>query len=79
MIRLNLRLCAGPIILSRDTWRMVSVFGELERTMFSRLLTPGVIDDELWNVASSEDDFLGLDHIDRTRSLRNGAGDLFLR
>ncbi|POR35949.1 Ubiquitin carboxyl-terminal hydrolase 21 [Tolypocladium paradoxum] len=36
-------------------------------------------DDELWNVASSEDDLLGLDHVDRTRSLRNGVGDLFLR
>jgi ubiquitin carboxyl-terminal hydrolase 7 len=36
-------------------------------------------DDELWNVASSEDDFLGLDHADRTRTLRNGVGDLFLR
>ncbi|KFA48120.1 hypothetical protein S40293_09283 [Stachybotrys chartarum IBT 40293] len=36
-------------------------------------------DDELWNVASSEDDYLGLDHTDRSRSLRNGAGDLFLR
>ncbi|EQK98584.1 Peptidase C19, ubiquitin carboxyl-terminal hydrolase 2 [Ophiocordyceps sinensis CO18] len=36
-------------------------------------------DDELWNVATSEDDFLGLDHVDRTRSLRNGVGDLFLR
>lgn len=36
-------------------------------------------DDELWEVASSEDDMLGLDHVDRTRSLRNGVGDLFLR
>ncbi|KAH7318703.1 hypothetical protein B0I35DRAFT_353900 [Stachybotrys elegans] len=36
-------------------------------------------DDELWTVAASEDDFLGLDHADRTRTLRNGAGDLFLR
>ncbi|KAK5993223.1 Deubiquitinating enzyme 15 [Cladobotryum mycophilum] len=36
-------------------------------------------DDILWNLASSEDDFLGLDHPDRTRALRNGVGDLFLR
>ncbi|TFB05011.1 Ubiquitin carboxyl-terminal hydrolase 21 [Trichoderma ghanense] len=36
-------------------------------------------DDELWNIASSEDDYLGFDHPDRTRSLRNGVGDLFLR
>lgn len=38
-----------------------------------------VTDDELWELANSEDHFLGLDHIDRTRSLRNGTGDLFLR
>ncbi|KAL6910991.1 putative ubiquitin hydrolase [Trichoderma evansii] len=36
-------------------------------------------DDELWNIASSEDDYLGFDHPDRTRALRNGVGDLFLR
>ncbi|KAL7816955.1 putative ubiquitin hydrolase [Trichoderma aethiopicum] len=36
-------------------------------------------DDELWNIASSEDDYLGFDHPDRSRSLRNGVGDLFLR
>ncbi|KAG6198704.1 hypothetical protein E4U10_006319 [Claviceps purpurea] len=36
-------------------------------------------DDELWALASPEEDFLGLDHVDRTRSLRNGVGDLFLR
>lgn len=28
---------------------------------------------------ATEDDYLGLDHVDRTRSLRNGVGDLFLR
>lgn len=37
------------------------------------------VDDELWNIASSEDDYLGFDHPDRTRALRNGVGDLFLR
>lgn len=36
-------------------------------------------DDELSSLITSEDDYLGLDHIDRTRALRNGAGDLFLR
>ncbi|KOS19761.1 Ubiquitin carboxyl-terminal hydrolase 21 [Escovopsis weberi] len=36
-------------------------------------------DDVLWNLMASEDDYLGLDHPDRTRSLRNGVGDLFLR
>jgi ubiquitin carboxyl-terminal hydrolase 7 len=35
-------------------------------------------DDILWDV-TQEDDCLGLDHPDRTRSLRNGAGDLFLK
>lgn len=37
------------------------------------------IDDVLWDVASQDDDSLGLDHVDRTRAIRNGAGDLFLR
>lgn len=37
-----------------------------------------ITDDILWNVASSEDDMLGLDHVDRTRVARNGT-DLFLR
>jgi ubiquitin carboxyl-terminal hydrolase 7 len=36
-------------------------------------------DDILWNVATSDDDLLGLDHTDRTRTFRNGVGDLFLR
>ncbi|KAL2264287.1 hypothetical protein VTK26DRAFT_7892 [Humicola hyalothermophila] len=36
-------------------------------------------DDVLWDVAGSPDDCLGMDHPDRTRSLRNGAGDLFLK
>jgi ubiquitin carboxyl-terminal hydrolase 7 len=36
-------------------------------------------DDVLYDVASHEDDLLGLDHLDRTRAIRNGAGDLFLR
>ncbi|KAF7559047.1 hypothetical protein G7046_g5116 [Stylonectria norvegica] len=36
-------------------------------------------EDELWNAASSDDDYLGLDHVDRTRTLRNGVGDLFLK
>lgn len=36
-------------------------------------------DDELWTLAAPEEDHLGLDHVDRTRSLRNGVGDLFLR
>jgi ubiquitin carboxyl-terminal hydrolase 7 len=37
------------------------------------------LDDVLWDVASQDDDLLGLDHVDRTRVIRNGAGDLFLR
>lgn len=36
-------------------------------------------DDVLWEIASQDDDSLGLDHVDRTRVIRNGAGDLFLR
>ena len=44
---------------------------------FKTLLT--CTDDVLYDVASHEDDLLGLDHLDRTRAIRNGAGDLFLR
>ncbi|RFU33440.1 hypothetical protein B7463_g2871, partial [Scytalidium lignicola] len=36
-------------------------------------------DDVLWEVASHDDDLLGLDHVDRSRVIRNGAGDLFLK
>lgn len=36
-------------------------------------------DDELWHVAAGDEDCLGLDHPDRSRTLRNGVGDLFLR
>jgi ubiquitin carboxyl-terminal hydrolase 7 len=36
-------------------------------------------DDVLWDVASQDDDLLGLDHVDRTRAVRNGTQDLFLR
>ncbi|KFY93634.1 hypothetical protein V500_03596 [Pseudogymnoascus sp. VKM F-4518 (FW-2643)] len=35
-------------------------------------------DDLLWEVATNDDDLLGLDHVDRTRLARNGAVDLFL-
>lgn len=30
-------------------------------------------------LSGDDDDFLGLDHVDRTRSMRNGTGDLFLK
>ncbi|KAM7208755.1 hypothetical protein V8F20_000918 [Naviculisporaceae sp. PSN 640] len=36
-------------------------------------------DDILWNVASNEDDYLGLDHPDRSRPHRNGGGDLVIK
>ncbi len=36
-------------------------------------------DDVLFDVAANEDDYLGLDHVDRSRSMRNGVGDLFLK
>ncbi|ESU13640.1 hypothetical protein FGSG_07382 [Fusarium graminearum PH-1] len=36
-------------------------------------------DDVLSTLVQGEDDYLGLDHVDRTRTLRNGVGDLFLR
>lgn len=30
-------------------------------------------------ISEGDDDFLGLDHVDRTRTMRNGVGDLFLK
>lgn len=35
-------------------------------------------DDVLWDLMNQEDEFLGLDHVDRSRGLRNGIEDLFL-
>lgn len=32
----------------------------------------------MWDIASPEDDMLGLEHVDRTRTARNGP-DLFLK
>ncbi|KAK0651817.1 hypothetical protein B0T16DRAFT_404747 [Cercophora newfieldiana] len=53
-------------------------FAVVRRAQYSR---PQYLNDDdiLWDVASNEDDFLGLDHVDRTRSGRNGVGDLFLK
>jgi ubiquitin carboxyl-terminal hydrolase 7 len=41
-------------------------------------LTLAAADDILWDVAANPDDALGMDHPDRTRSVRNGV-DLFLK
>lgn len=30
-------------------------------------------------INGDDDDFLGLDHVDRSRTMRNGVGDLFLK
>lgn len=43
------------------------------------MLTMPFSDNVLWDATSNDDDYLGLDHVDRTRSLRNGVGDLFLK
>lgn len=53
-------------------------FAVVRRAHFSR---PQYLndDDVLWEVAMNSDDSLGLDHPDRSRSLRNGTGDLFLK
>ncbi|UQC82690.1 ubiquitin carboxyl-terminal hydrolase [Colletotrichum lupini] len=53
-------------------------FAVVKRSHFSK---PQYLndDDELWKIATNDDDYLGLDHVDRTRTLRNGVGDLFLR
>ncbi|PSS00784.1 hypothetical protein BD289DRAFT_458371 [Coniella lustricola] len=36
-------------------------------------------DDILTELATGDDENLGLDHVDRTRTMRNGVGDLFLK
>ncbi|KAH8888720.1 ubiquitin carboxyl-terminal hydrolase [Thozetella sp. PMI_491] len=53
-------------------------FAVVRRAQYSR---PQYLNDDdiLFDVAGNEDDFLGLDHVDRTRSMRNGIGDLFLK
>ncbi|KAK4185020.1 putative ubiquitin carboxyl-terminal hydrolase [Podospora australis] len=53
-------------------------FAVVRRANFSR---PQYLNDDdiLWEVAQNSDDSLGLDHPDRSRTLRNGAGDLFLK
>lgn len=38
-----------------------------------------VADDVLSELANEDDDNLGLDHVDRSRTIRNGVGDLFLK
>ena len=42
-------------------------------------LANAIVDDCLWDVATMDDDMLGLDHPDRSLNRRNGLGDLFLR
>ena len=64
-----------PQYLTDGMCELVPVF---PRGCVKGKLTITVTDDVLWNVASSEDDMLGLDHVDRTRVARNGP-DLFLR
>lgn len=50
------------------------------RRLFTRRCTSNFfLEDVLWDVATADDDMLGLDHVDRTRTMRNGLGDLFLR
>lgn len=49
------------------------------KTLLEAFIANCRLDDVLWDVAATEDDFLGLDHLDRTRAVRNGGGDLFLR
>jgi len=54
------------------------MYHEYFRPVKSETLT-ALTDDILWDVAANEDDYLGLDHVDRTRTMRNGVGDLFLK
>ncbi|KFX95987.1 hypothetical protein V490_03572 [Pseudogymnoascus sp. VKM F-3557] len=53
-------------------------FAVVKRSSYSK---PTYLEDDdlLWDVATNDDDLLGLDHIDRTRLARNGAVDLFLK
>lgn len=60
-----------------------SAFLSFSVRLFVLYMTPDAnllrLDDRLWNLTSSDDEFLALDHPDRSRSLRNGVGDLFLK
>jgi len=53
-------------------------FAVVKRSSYSK---PQYITDDqiLDDLITAEDDLLGLDHVDRSRSLRNGAQDLFLK
>lgn len=60
-----------PIYLSDGTL--------LHLALRARPWTNFIADSELGELIVSVDDMLGLDHIDRSRVIRNGAGDLFLK
>lgn len=60
-----------PLYLSDGT--------SLRPALPARCLTNLLPDSELDELVVSVDDMLGLDHIDRSRVIRNGAGDLFLK
>ncbi|CAL3973135.1 unnamed protein product [Diplocarpon coronariae] len=53
-------------------------FAVVKRSTYSK---PQYLSDDqiLDEVVTSEDDLLGLDHVDRSRAVRNGAQDLFLK
>lgn len=53
-----------------------SVFTIVDRIWIN---TDCSVDDVLTELANEDDDQIGLDHVDRTRVLRNGVGDLFLK
>ena len=42
-------------------------------------ITNPISDDVLFDLVDPDSDSLGLDHLDRSRNLRNGAVDLFLK
>jgi ubiquitin carboxyl-terminal hydrolase 7 len=42
------------------------------------MIKNNLLDDILFDMMA-EEDMLGLDHPDRSRTIRNGAGDLFLK
>ncbi|KAK3501559.1 hypothetical protein B0T13DRAFT_446675 [Neurospora crassa] len=52
-------------------------FAVVRRAQFSRPIY--LQDDDILYEKAEKEDYLGLDHVDRSRSARNGGGDLFLK
>jgi ubiquitin carboxyl-terminal hydrolase 7 len=66
-------------IVKRSSYQKPTYLADGKFIRFLPGFTNSLVDDVLFSVVDPDSDQLGLDHIDRTRSIRNGAGDLFLK